>query len=98
MSFKSSSKHFAGLSNRMKLLNTQGVETRLEYIGAVCREDDISSTLKITDNKLEIEYEFDALEKEGALYADVTEDKIFFREYMDIFNPVRHIEGEEAEE
>lgn len=98
LSFKSKSKRFAGIKNKRKLLNIQGTEMRLEYIGALCREDDISNTLQITDNTLNIEYAFAPTEKEGALYADVLEDKIFFKEYMDIFNPIMHTEVEAKEE
>lgn len=98
LSFKSRSKRYIGISSRLKLINIQGTEMRLEYIGALCREDDISNTLKITDDSLDIEYVFAPIKKEGALYADSLEDKIFFKEYMDIFNPIMNTEEELEEE
>jgi hypothetical protein len=99
LSFKSKSKRYAEILNKTRLLNIQGTEMRLEYIGALCREDDISNTFKIIDNTLEIEYIFAPIEKEGALYADVLEERMFFIEYMDIFNPIRNREVEaEVEE
>lgn len=98
LSFKSRSKRYIGISSRLKLINIQGTEMRLEYIGALCREDDISNTLKITDDSLDIEYVFAPIKKEGALYADSLKDKIFFKEYMDIFNPIMNTEEELEEE
>ncbi len=87
LSFRIKSKRLGEVINKRRLLNIPGIEIRLEYIGALCQEDDINNTFKIIDNTLLIDYAFGELAyKEGALFSNAREEKSFFKEYMDIFN------------
>lgn len=96
LSMKIKSKKLAKLKNRQMLIEAPGMETRFEYIGALCREDDINSTFEITGNTLKIEYVIGEIPyREGIVMSSASEEKEIFEELMNIFNYTKEVQEEE---
>lgn len=100
MDFSMSSRKHRDIKNRMKLRDIQGIEAKLAYIAAICREDNINCTLKFTNNSLAIEYDVCAIEPhKGIVYSKPDERKYAFSELMNLFSyTVKDTETEAQEE
>ena len=97
LSFEIKSKSVSKVTRKSKLLEAPNIEMRLEYIGALCREDGIDSTIEIASNTFKIEfYIFKTHEREGQVYSTALEEAQFFDEFMDIFN--YRVEDKQEEE
>lgn len=96
LSMKIKSIKLAEIKSRQRLIEIPGIEMRLEYIGALCREDDINSTLEIHGNTLSVDYIIEEIpHREGIVFADAYEEKHMFNELMDAFSYTREVQAEE---
>ena len=88
------------IRGREKLKDIQGIEVRLAYIAAICREDNINCTFKLINNSVAVEFDICAVEPhKDIVYSRPDEKRNVFNELMDLFSySPKDIETEEKEQ
>ena len=88
------------IRGREKLTDIKGIEVRLAYIAAICREDNLNCTFKLINNSVAVEFDICAVEPhKDIVYSRPDEKRNVFNELMDLFSySPKDIETEEKEQ
>lgn len=87
------------LTSESQLKALQGVEVKLAYVASLCREENISNSFQIYDNKIISEFNINDVKKEQIkVYSREDAEESFFSEFIELFNYKGREEEEEEQE